>query len=141
MYLRALQSMCCGEPAQWENCQNAFDSALQNLCKKYIRLYWTFWNQLSPYISHFYTPINRFVSHEGSKDTRLLDLTLNITVPFISAGILVTHCTGVFAQRSCVYLSCFGGKVFPNLDESQSHSLHDLSLRSLARYSAFLRLV
>ena len=69
--------------------------------------------------------------HEVSKDTQLLDLTLNVTVPFISAGILGTHCTGVFAQRSRVYLNCFGGKAFPDSDESQSHSSQDLSLRSL----------
>ena len=69
--------------------------------------------------------------HEVSKDTQLLDLTLNVTVPFISAGILGTHCTGVFTQRSRVYLNCFGGKVFPDSDESQSDSSQDLSLRSL----------
>ena len=82
VYLRALQSMCCGVPAQWENCQNAFDSALQNLCKKYIGLYCTFWNQLSPYISRFYTPINRFVSHVSKifrldmKAAKILDCSI-----------------------------------------------------------------
>ena len=89
-------------------------------------------------LSCFYNLPSR---QETSKVTRLLDLTLNITVPFISAGTQWTYCTEIFAQKSRVYLSCFGGKVFPDADEWQSGSLPDLSLRLSSRQSTFVPII
>ena len=78
--------------------------------------------------------------NEPSKDIQLVDLTLNMTVSFIFAGIHGTYCTRMFAKRSRVYLPCFGGNLFTHPDESKSDSWQDLSLGSLSVYSTFLPL-
>ena len=90
MNLLTLQSMCSWEPPQ-------------RLLKWFLTLKFIFgahyWTSEFSYVSYFHSPSNPFVSfvrhvfvifqHEASRDTRLVELTLNVTFAFIFTGFLI----------------------------------------------------
>ena len=114
VYLRALQTMCCGEPAQWAQLpflsKSFWFRCPKYIYKNYICLHCTFWNRRSPYISRFYTTINRFLSHvsitfhlgmKPVKDTRLVDNNEYICPIYIRRYSWNTLYRSVCPKKSC----------------------------------------